>query len=240
MEAWNAPLQIEELTPELLVRLYANGLFPMAESRHDRSVFLVSPTERGLLPIEGLHIPKRLQKTILKTDLIVRADTAFRQVMELCAEQVKGRLDTWINDSILESYTQLFDMNLAHSIEVWTKDDELVGGLYGVSLHGAFFGESMVSRQRDASKIALVHLVARLRLGGYQLLDTQFITNHLSQFGAYEIPAREYLPLLEMALDEEAHFPVIVAPSEERRMLKIMFEESRQLARLRTAAIDAQ
>jgi len=223
MESWNTPLRIEELTPELLIRLYANGLFPMAESREDRTVFLVSPMKRGLLPLDSPHVPRRLRKTILRTDLKIRCDTDFRGVMELCAEAAGNRPETWINDIILDGYCELFDMGLAHSVEVWSPGGKLVGGVYGVALGGAFFGESMVSRVRDASKIALVNLIARLRLGGYTLLDTQFATNHLKQFGAFEISVKDYLIALEKALDHNATFPVQADKTEELRALKEVF-----------------
>ena len=194
-----------ELTPELLLRAYAAGIFPMAESRRTRSVFWVDPEARGVLPLDRFHVPHSLRKTVRRDTFAVRCNTAFEAVMRACAAPRPGHPDTWINEPIVAAYTHLHRLGFAHSVECW-QGDALVGGLYGVSMGGAFFGESMFSRVRDASKVALVHLVARLRLGGYVLLDVQFVTEHLAQFGVEEIPARVYLQRLEAALAVRARF----------------------------------
>jgi len=195
------------LTPELLLRAYAAGLFPMAESAEDPELFWVDPDPRGVLPLDGFHLPRRLKRTLRSGAYEVRVDTAFEAVMRGCAEPTAIRPKTWINDEILRLYGALFDRGLAHSIEAWT-EGELMGGLYGVALGGAFFGESMFSRGRDASKVALVHLVARLIAGGFRLLDTQFVTEHLERFGATAISRAEYHRRLELALAVRSEFPV--------------------------------
>jgi len=196
-----------ELTPDLLLRAYAFGVFPMAEGRARRELYWIDPEQRGVLPLDTFHVPRSLRRTVKRGRFDVRVNTAFEEVMCLCAEPTATRPDSWINDEILRLYTGLFDRGHAHSIECW-QDDQLVGGLYGVSLGAAFFGESMVSRATDASKVALVHLVARLRLGGYTLLDTQFVTDHLGQFGTVEIPRGVYRDQLAIAIETEAEFPV--------------------------------
>jgi len=193
------------LTPEVLVRAYAAGIFPMSESRHDPSIFWVDPQVRGILPLNDFHISRSLKKTVRKRPFKVTFDKDFRAVIEACAETPRPDQGTWINDQIIDAYTELHDLGLAHSVEC-RKDDTLVGGLYGVSLNGAFCGESMFSHTTDASKVALVHLVARLRLNKMRLLDTQFVTDHLKGFGAIEIPARDYLISLEKALESKAKF----------------------------------
>ena len=184
---------------DALIACYAAGVFPMAESRDDDEVFLVDPVLRGVLPINAFHVPARLARTVRQDRFEVRVDTAFEAVLDACAADAPGRDDTWINPTIRALYLGLHARGQAHSVECW-RDERLVGGLYGVSLGGAFFGESMFSRERDASKVALVHLVARLRLGGWILLDTQFLTGHLAQFGAAEIPRDEYRRRLKTAL----------------------------------------
>lgn len=194
-----------ELTPDLLLRAYAAGIFPMAESRRAQSVFWVEPRLRGLLPIERFHVPHSLRKTVRQGIFAVRCNTVFERVMRACAEPRPGHPETWINEPIIEAYTALHRRGFAHSVECW-QGEQLAGGLYGVALGGAFFGESMFSRVRDASKVALVHLVARLRLGGYALLDVQFVTEHLARFGVEEVPARTYRRKLEAALAVEARF----------------------------------
>jgi leucyl/phenylalanyl-tRNA--protein transferase len=194
------------ITPQLLLTAYANGLFPMAERRDDPTLFWVSPEMRGILPLDGFHVPKRLARTVRADKFRVTADVCFERVIAACAAPGKGREETWINDKIFRLYTELHDLGFAHSIESWSGED-LVGGLYGVSLYGAFFGESMFSRTTDASKVALVHLTARLKLGGYRLLDTQFLTDHLAQFGAVEIPRADYLHRLDEALKQPAYWP---------------------------------
>lgn len=207
------------LTPELLIRAYCSGIFPMSESRDDPDVFWVDPKRRGVLPLHGFHVPRSLRKTVRNGPFDIRCDTAFRAVIEGCAQPRPGHPDTWINDAILNAYVELHDLGVVHSVEAWA-DGELAGGLYGVALGGAFCGESMFSIRTDASKVALVHLVARLRLGGFLLLDTQFVNEHLMQFGCEEIPAREYLDRLEDALGLEARFPVAPPPDALAAMLE--------------------
>lgn len=197
------------ITPDLLLSAYASGLFPMAEHHDDPTLFWLSPEKRGVMPIENFHVPHRLARTVRTNRFRVTADTAFRKVMEACAAPNparSGRSDSWINDEILTLYTQVFHMGFAHSIESW-QGETLVGGLYGVALGGAFFGESMFSVATDASKVALVHLIARLKAGGYVLLDTQFLTTHLAQFGTAEIDREDYLQRLEQALTTPAYWP---------------------------------
>ena len=195
-----------KLTPEILLRAYAEGLFPMAERRGDPTLYWVSPDKRGILPLDKLHVPRRLARTLRSERFTLTADMAFRDVMEACAAPGPGRPESWINDEILRLYTALHAGGHAHSIECW-QDGELAGGLYGVRLGAAFFGESMFSRQRDASKVALVHLVEGLKRGGFVLLDTQFLTAHLARFGAVEIPREQYLIKLNTALNREALWP---------------------------------
>lgn len=194
-----------EITPDLLLRAYRAGLFPMAESRAGARLYWLDPELRGILPLEGFHLSRRLRRTVLSGLYQVTANTAFAQVIAACAAPAPGREDSWINPEIEALFTELHRMGHGHSVEAW-REGELVGGLYGVSLGGAFFGESMFSRARDASKVALVHLVARLRLGGFTLLDTQFITEHLAQFGAAEIPRALYKQRLAEAVDRPARW----------------------------------
>ena len=200
-------MSLVPLTPELLIRAYCSGIFPMSEGRDDPDVFWVDPRERGVLPLHGFHVSRSLRKTVRKGPFEGRVDTRPRDVIEACSRPRPGHPDTWINDAILDAYGQLADLGVVHSVETWA-DGKLVGGLYGVALGGAFCGESMFSVRTDASKIALVHLIARLRLGGFVLLDTQFVNDHLRQFGCYEIPARDYLERLDDALSVAAQFPV--------------------------------
>jgi leucyl/phenylalanyl-tRNA--protein transferase len=195
-----------KLTPEILLRAYAEGLFPMAERRGDPTLYWVSPEKRGVIPLEGFHVPRRLARTMRSHVFTLTADQAFRDVMLACAAPAPGRPESWINDEILRLYTALHAGGHAHSIECW-RNGELAGGLYGVRLGAAFFGESMFSRQRDASKVALAHLVEGLKRGGFVLLDTQFITAHLARFGAIEIPRERYLHKLQDALNREALWP---------------------------------
>jgi leucyl/phenylalanyl-tRNA--protein transferase len=193
------------LTPAILLRAYAEGIFPMAERRGDTDLFWVSPEMRGIIPLDAFHIPKRLARTVRSDRFKVTADMAFADVMRACAEPADDRPESWINDEILRLYTALHAAGHAHSIECW-RNGKLVGGLYGVKLGGAFFGESMFTRERDASKVALVHLVARLRRGGFSLLDTQFLTAHLARFGTIEIPRAQYHDLLARAISHDAEF----------------------------------
>ncbi len=177
----------------------------MAESRDDPEIFWVDPERRGIFPLENFHVSKSLRKKIRQEKFAITIDTCFRQVMKECATPATGRENTWINRTILDLYTELHLRGNAHSVEIW-QDDKLVGGLYGVSVAGAFCGESMFSKVKDTSKIALVALVARLIRGGYQLLDTQFITDHLASLGAVEISREEYHRRLSQSLDINADF----------------------------------
>jgi leucyl/phenylalanyl-tRNA--protein transferase len=194
-----------QLTPELLLHAYAEGLFPMAERRDDPTLFWVSPELRGVIPLESFHVSHRLGRTVRQDRFTVTFDSCFSAVMRACAEPAPGRKESWINEEILRLYTALHAAEHAHSVECW-REGNLVGGLYGVNLGGAFFGESMFSRERDASKVALVHLVAQLIRGGFVLLDTQFLTGHLASFGAVEIPRAQYLARLNTALGHQAHW----------------------------------
>jgi len=197
--------------PETLLACYAGGVFPMAEARDDPRVFLVEPDQRGVIPLDRFHIPSRLRRTVRGEPFQVRVNTAFTAVLDACAAPAPGREDTWINAPIRRLYIELHQRGFAHSIECW-RDETLVGGLYGVTLGGAFFGESMFSRATDASKVALVHLVARLRKGGWHLLDAQFLTEHLSQFGAVETPQEAYLRMLPWALQATPDDAALMAP----------------------------
>ncbi|WP_027684883.1 leucyl/phenylalanyl-tRNA--protein transferase [Rhizobium leguminosarum] len=188
------------ITPEILLRAYSIGLFPMAESADDPEIFWVEPELRGVLPLDHFHVSKSLAKTVRKKSFEIRFDHAFDQVIAACAEETSGRPSTWINRTIRSLYSTLFDMGHAHTVEAW-EGDELVGGLYGVSLGSAFFGESMFSRRTDASKICLVHLVDRLRERGFTLLDTQFTTEHLKTFGAIDVPKADYALMLSAAME---------------------------------------
>ena len=194
-----------QLTPELLLNAYAVGIFPMAEARDDPELYWIDPERRGILPFDRFHVPRSLRRTVRRAPFEVRADTAFRQVVAGCAEATAERPESWINADIQAVYGALFDAGYAHSVECW-QADRLLGGLYGVAIGGAFFGESMFSRERDASKVALVHLVARLETGGFRLLDTQFVTAHLARFGAVEITRDEYRKRLRLALRTRARF----------------------------------
>lgn len=188
-----------------LLACYARGVFPMADARDDERIFLVDPERRGVIPLAGFHVPRRLARTVRSERFQVRVDTAFSEVVALCAEAAPDREETWINRTIERLYGELHERGFAHSVECWA-DETLVGGLYGVALRGAFFGESMFSRATDASKVALAHLVARLIAGGFTLLDAQFLTEHLSQFGAEEVSRAEYRRRLGRALKVEGDF----------------------------------
>ncbi|MDF2374290.1 MAG: leucyl/phenylalanyl-tRNA--protein transferase [Rhizobiaceae bacterium] len=194
-----------EITPQLLLRAYSCGLFPMADSADDPEIFWVEPEHRGILPLDAFHIPKSLAKACRQNRFDIRIDTAFNAVVDGCAEPAPGRTKTWINRTIRELYGQLHQIGHAHSVEAW-RDDHLVGGLYGVTLKGAFFGESMFSREPDASKVCLVALVKRLRERGFVLLDTQFTTEHLKRFGTIDIPKETYEALLDKAMGVDADF----------------------------------
>jgi len=193
------------LTPEVLLGAYAQGYFPMAEAREDDDVFWLNPDPRAVIPLKTFHLSRRLARKLRASPWRLTVDTAFADVIAACAEDPRQNGKTWINGLIERSYGHLHELGYAHSVEVW-EEDRLVGGLYGVSLGAAFFGESMFARATDASKVALAHLVARLKTGGYKLLDTQFVTDHLKQFGAVEMTRARYQTLLRAAVDAEADF----------------------------------
>ena len=201
---------MDRLDPDTLVRAYSIGIFPMAEGRDDDSLFWVEPRRRGVIPLDGFHLSKSLAKVLKRETFTHTADRAFEAVMEACAEPAPDRPDTWINETILSAYTALHRRGQAHSIECW-QDGALVGGLYGVKLGGAFFGESMFSRATDASKAAMAHLVARLRAGGFALLDTQFLTPHLASLGGIEISRSAYRAQLGSALSLAGDFGALDA-----------------------------
>ena len=194
-----------EITPEVLLKAYACGIFPMAESAEDPGLHWIEPPLRGIIPLDTFHVPSRLRRTIRADQFEIRINHDFNAVIDGCAEPKPGRARTWINERIRTLYRKLHDIGHCHSVEAY-ENDLLVGGLYGVSLGRAFFGESMFHHARDASKVALVHLVARLRAGGYRLLDTQFVTDHLVSFGAVEVEKDRYQKMLEVALVGEADF----------------------------------
>ena len=194
-----------EITPSVLLRAYACGIVPMSESVDDPTIFWVEPEKRGIIPLDGFRVTSRLARTVRSDAFRVTVNTAFKQTIAGCAAPQPGRDDTWINGRIRDLYTSLHEIGHCHSVEAW-QGDRLVGGLYGVSLGRAFFGESMFHIERDASKVALVHLVARLIAGGFVLLDTQFVTDHLRTFGAVEVPRRRYRTMLDDAVTGQADF----------------------------------
>jgi leucyl/phenylalanyl-tRNA---protein transferase len=196
-----------EITPEVLLKAYACGIFPMAESAEDPALYWIEPELRGIIPLDTFHVPSRLARTVRSEPFTVVCNRDFDAVLDGCSAPGPGRTRTWINARIRNLYRKLYEIGHCHTVEVYD-GTALVGGLYGVSLGRVFFGESMFHRARDASKIALVHLVARLRAGGYRLLDTQFVTDHLKTFGATEVPRRHYHRLLADALIGEADFAV--------------------------------
>jgi leucyl/phenylalanyl-tRNA--protein transferase len=196
-----------EITPQVLLKAYACGIFPMAESADDPGLYWIEPERRGVIPLDGLKVSKRLARTVRSDRFEVVVDRDFESVIEACAAPAEGRRTTWINRRIRKLYSDLFAIGHCHTVEVY-EGGALVGGLYGVDLGAAFFGESMFHTSRDASKVALVHLVARLRRGGYRLLDTQFVTDHLSTLGAIEIGRRNYHAILNDALNGRGDFLV--------------------------------
>ena len=218
---------MSSITPQILLKAYAAGIFPMAESAEDNALYWVEPEERGIFPLDGLHVSHSLRKRIRQRRFDVRVDTAFTDVMAACAEKMPDRKTTWINARIRALYYGLYERGYSHSVEVYD-GDALVGGLYGVSLGAVFFGESMFHRATDASKIALVHLVARLKAGGYRLLDTQFITPHLRTFGAYEVSRRQYHRMLDAALKGEGRFDALPldAPVDGATALRLAGDEA--------------
>lgn len=207
-----------QITPELLLKAYAYGVFPMAKARDDDEVYWVQPKERGVIPLNAFHIPRSLRKILKKKNYEVRIDSAFTAVIDGCAETTHDREETWINDQIRELFVDLFDAGLAHSVETWI-DGELAGGLYGLSMGAAFFGESMFTRRDNASKIALCYLVATMKAGHYRLLDTQFINDHLKHFGAIEIAHKDYMAELGDALCHLGQFGPVPDYSETERLL---------------------
>lgn len=216
---------MSNITLDDLVLAYENGIFPMSEDRDDPELFWVEPTMRGILPLDAFHIPKRLARTVKSDRFKVLINSNFSDCIEACSTPMSGRQTTWINGEIIELYTQLNRIGRAHSVECW-RWGKLVGGLYGVSIGAAFFGESMFSLERDASKVALVHLVARLKTGGYQLLDTQFVTDHLKQFGAVEIPKAEYKARLSKAIKTKADFYKLPVPAAGSEILQSITQTS--------------
>ncbi|MBP7243174.1 leucyl/phenylalanyl-tRNA--protein transferase [Amaricoccus sp.] len=206
----------DEITPALLLRAYASGVFPMADSADTDEVFWVDPRRRGVIPLDGLHVPRRLARSFLSAPMEIEIDRDFAGVLDGCAD----RPETWINARIRRLYLDLHRGGYAHSVEI-RDDTGLAGGLYGVAIGGAFFGESMFTRQRDASKFALVALVARLNAGGFTLLDTQFVNDHLLRLGAVEISRAEYRRRLATALDRPANFRALVADTPRAALLRL-------------------
>jgi len=202
---WRMSRRTVEITPDLVLRAYRIGMFPMAETRNSTKLYWLDPEMRGHLPLQGFHLSRRLLRTVLSGPYTVTVDADFEATIAGCAAPAPGRMDTWINPQIEHLFTTLHTLGHGHSVET-RLNGELVGGLYGVAVGGVFFGESMFSTARDSSKVALVHLVARLRLGGFHLLDTQWVTSHLAQFGAVEMPRTDYRRLLEAAVAEDAAF----------------------------------
>ena len=211
--------------PAELLNCYARGVFPMADARDDDAVFLIDPERRGVIPLADFHLSKRLARTVRRDPFEVRIDTAFSEVVAACATSKPGRVETWINGPIESLYAELFAIGHAHSVECWL-GEEMVGGLYGVSLEGAFFGESMFSTRTDASKVALVHLVARLIAGGFVLLDAQFMTEHLAQFGTEEISRAAYRRRLGKALGAKGAFQRLPAATTGAAALQVISQAS--------------
>ncbi len=212
---------LARITPQLLLHAYASGVFPMAEGAASETLFWIDPRRRGVIPLDGLHVPRRLGRSFRTGTFQIRIDADFAGVVAACAD----RSETWINPAIAALYGDLYRMGNAHSIEIWD-DEALVGGLYGVSLGAAFFGESMFSRRRDASKFALIALVARLRAGGFELLDTQFVTDHLIGLGAVEIDRRLYRRRLEAALALQGDFFALSLDATRQELLQLSTQTS--------------
>ena len=210
-----------EITPQVLLKAYSCGIFPMAESADDPALYWIEPQHRGVLPLDDVHVPRRLARTVRSGALRVTVDTDYEGVIEGCAAERAGRRSTWINGRIRGLYRDLFRLGHCHTVEVW-EDERLVGGLYGVALGGAFFGESMFSYVRDASKIALVHLAGRLIAGGFSLLDTQFVTDHLRQFGTIEIDRDAFHRQLDAALKQSADFMRLPLDASGEEVLEII------------------
>ncbi len=210
-----------EITPQVLLKAYSCGIFPMAESADDPALYWIEPQARGILPLDAVHVPRRLARTVRHRVFDVRINTDFAGVIDGCAASKAGRRSTWINSRIRSLYGALFEQGHCHTVETW-RDGRLVGGLYGVALGGAFFGESMFSTERDASKVALTYLCARLAYGRFSLLDTQFVTDHLRQFGTIEVERQEFHRLLEPALAREADFRALPADASPADVLAVL------------------
>jgi leucyl/phenylalanyl-tRNA--protein transferase len=208
------------ITPQILLKAYAAGIFPMAESAEDNALYWIEPEERGVIPLDGLKVSRSLRKRVRHRTFEIRIDTAFAHVIEACAAKTPGRKTTWINNRIRSLYGQLHKLGCCHSIECW-KENKLVGGLYGVRIGAAFFGESMFSRETDASKVALVHLAARLNAGGYTLLDAQFVNPHLVSLGAMAVAKADYHKLLEPALAADADFHAFDSDGDPEKVLAL-------------------
>lgn len=217
-------MNIQDMSQHLL-ELYRHGLFPMADSADCEEIYMIEPENRGLIPIQGLHIPRSLMKIIKKQPYDIRIDTDFETVIQSCAQASPGREVSWINHGIQAAFIELHHQGHAHCIEAYDKSGDLVGGLYGLAIGGIFCGESMFSRANNASKIALIHLCARLWKAGFQVLDSQFINDHLKQFGCYEIPAEEYKVILKQHLNATPDFLLSDYPGKERHLLKEYFAE---------------
>lgn len=210
-----------EITPQVLLKAYSCGIFPMAESADDPALYWIEPQARGILPLDAVHVPRRLAKSVRQNAFEVRINSDFEAVIDGCAASKAGRRSTWINARIRSLYGALFAQGHCHTVETW-RDGRIVGGLYGVALGGVFFGESMFSTERDASKIALVYLCARLAHGGFTLLDTQFVTDHLRQFGTIEVERQEFHRLLEPALTREADFHALPTNATPDQILSVL------------------
>jgi leucyl/phenylalanyl-tRNA--protein transferase len=210
-----------EITPQVLLKAYSCGIFPMAESADDPALYWIEPQHRGILPLTSVHVPRRLARTVRNETYRVSIDTDYDGVIEGCAAERAGRRSTWINARIRSLYQELFRLGHCHTVEVWD-GERLVGGLYGVALGGAFFGESMFSYARDASKVALVHLAGRLLAGGFTLLDTQFVTEHLRQFGTVEVDRDEFHHQLDGALKHTADFLLLPRETPGAAILEIV------------------
>jgi leucyl/phenylalanyl-tRNA---protein transferase len=219
--------RIVEITPELMLRAYRHGLFPMAETRRGDRLYWLDPERRGIILLDRFHLPKRLLRTVLSGAFEVTADHDFPATILGCAASAPGREDTWINPQIEHLFGELFRLGFAHSVEC-RHGGALVGGLYGVAMGGVFFGESMFSSARDASKVALVHLAARLRMGGFQLIDTQFMTSHLAQFGTEELSRERYKTLLSQAVESPATWIASPDPAAIEAQIRTMGSRSRQ------------
>lgn len=214
-----------DITPQVLLKAYACGIFPMAESAQDSALYWIEPERRGILPLDSIHVPRRLARTIRQNRFEIRIDNDFEAVIDGCAKAQSGRQSTWINKRIRNLYGELFDLGHCHTVETW-QDGKLMGGLYGVHLSGAFFGESMFSRQRDASKVALIFLAARLKCGGFSLLDTQFLTDHLVRFGAEEVSREKFQRLLDDALLGAGDFSKLPAACSGTDVLQLVSQTS--------------